>query len=845
MKKFLAVVLLCLPVFGQAVYSGASHSSGPAIFSVASSDAPLTYAARTDNCITGAESGCVAGRTTGKAGSPLVFTTSDADPLPFQQISSGLANTNNCFTDPDFGTYECLVTDQNFQSNQQFELGDGGGNRFSTDETLFLIRNAGTVPYLVDVVPSRFRAHICAPTPSSSNCFVKSQIAGSGTPNSTHLDNNASVSMSRTEPMTLYERTDDQKLYKVVVTQPKDAEGTPTGLDTITRTLVVDFTSDTPVPCKVLPSDYHQTWSTGGSFTIGEGGGGSWATRSWNTGGTGLVTTDTFIRPVNNNPGGTTGNWMYQATTPGQTGTTEPNWAANCATKGSTCADGAVTWTNVGNIAGQGPAFDVVGYDPAAGHGCFHANTYTGRIFRGTGSSDPAGDMQTDDWPTSDRQANVATAGTGTRPTPMKDRFGLHAAGNSGDHYATFGPTMTPPIFPGGSCVDPGLKLNPSTGSGKWVTGTSYTYHDFVFGSDANWYDKKSAGTSSSTGNPTTDTTNWEVASTLCYGYIWDRYTLMVRPLIGVTAPTGVSGGGFSTDQHNIGGRLYTYRGGKYFQHSYARPVCDAVNNPSGCLYEGAANPGMATVTGAGCNDAHPSTNNFDSLDRQPAFFPHADVPSWPTNYSCSSYMEETALAMDGSGTEWRFGHNWNTGSSTNFSIQNAIGTISPMGDLFAYTSDFMGSRGDANSGATTCAHKLRGMYQPTASQTVTYLDTLLPIGNNAALNVFQVTGCGANTPGATCTLASTLPAWGSACTTTCTSGGATITNLGPNTCRGDVAVMDVLSAHPAPEKEEYLTRTHPNRVGLPFDGQDRALAQPRCRRVSDEVTLVDWLSAY
>ena len=804
MKKLLAVVLLCLPSFGQAVYWGVGHSSGSSVFSVASSGAPQTYSARVDNCITGAESGCVVGSTTGQSGSALAFVGWDSDPLPFQPLDdpTSPAVANTCFTDPDFGTYQCFVTDQSFKlASTNFNLGDGGGNRFSVDENFFTLTNTGSIDFLVDVVPSRFKAHTCASSPSSGKCFVKSQIE-SGTPNSTHFDTNAYVAVSRTESNTFYETTSSNKVYKVTITQPKDANGTPTGLDTITRTLVVDFTSDVPVPCSVLPPDYHQTWNSAGTYVFAEGGGGSYQTRDWNTGGTGVVTTDTFIRPVNNNPGGANGNWMYQATV-GQTSGTEPNWAGNCPTKGSTCTDGAVTWTNVGNISGQSPAFHLPAYDP--GHGCSVVNTYTGKVFRGTGNTDPGcpiqsatacgsqGDMMTDDWLTCDRLANVSVAGTGARPCRMLDRFGFHAGGGSGAHYATLGPTMTPPIFPGGSCVSSGMKLNPSTGPGKWDSATVYAFHDLVFGSDANWYIKKTSG-SSTTGDPTTDTTNWSNNSQICYGYIWDRYTTMVRPLIGMSAPTGVSGGGFSTDAHNIGGYVATYRSANMFKHYYEKPVCDGVDSPTGCLYEGAANPGDQMDLTPVCNDSHPSFNNAGLLDLPPAFFPHADVPAWPTNYTCSSYMEETALAMDKSGTVYRFGHNWNTGNNPGFGGAYGMGTISPQGDMLAYGSDFMNSRGDTN-GATTCAHKLRAMYPPAANATVTYLDTMILSATRDT--VYQVTGCGTNTPGATCQMG-TLPNW-SACTTTCTSGGATITNLGPNTCRVDIAVMDVLSAHPVP----------------------------------------------
>jgi hypothetical protein len=347
---------------------------------------------------------------------------------------------------------------------------------------------------------------------------------------------------------------------------------------------------------------------------------------------------------------------------------------------------------------------------------------------------------------------------------------------------------------------------------GAWSAAGVYAFHDFVHDpSDPghNWWNVKAAGgVGPSATAPHLDSTNWANDNNLCYGYIWEKHTLYVRELIGVSAPAGVSGGGFSTDVHNIGGYLYTYRGGKYFQHSYAKPTCDNAVAP--CLYEGAANPGAVMDTSTGCNDSHPSYRNVGTLDREPAFFPHSDVPTWPTNYTCPTYAEETALAMDGSQTVYRFGHNYNTGSSSDFSIQNAVGVISQLGDMLAYTSDFMNSRGDKVTGATACANKLRGMYQPSGGKTVTYLDTIYP--GTTTDNVYQAVGCPGNGGTTTCTEASSPPNWNTACPNAgdyCTSdktATGTISdnnvlwlNLGPNTCRGEIVVMDVLSAQAAP----------------------------------------------
>jgi hypothetical protein len=104
-------------------------------------------------------------------------------------------------------------------------------------------------------------------------------------------------------------------------------------------------------------------------------------------------------------------------------------------------------------------------------------------------------------------------------------------------------------------------------------------------------------------------------------------------------------------------------------------------------------------------------------------------------------------------------------------------------------------------------------MYPPSGGKTVTYLDTIFPLGGtNDGKKIFQAAGCPGNGGTTTCTEASNQPNWdsvcpnaGDYCTSDKTATGTILDNnvlwlnLGPNTCRSDVAVMDVLSAHPAP----------------------------------------------
>jgi hypothetical protein len=150
----------------------------------------------------------------------------------------------------------------------------------------------------------------------------------------------------------------------------------------------------------------------------------------------------------------------------------------------------------------------------------------------------------------------------------------------------------------------------------------------------------------------------------------------------------------------------------------------------------------------------------------------------------------------------YRFGHNWNTGSSAYFSVQNAIGVISPLGDLMAFTTDVMGTRGSNLHANTTC-QKLRGMFHP-ASGLVLYTsdpnngnipDTVYPVTGNSGNFIYQTTVSG--------TTSGSTPYGGWCQTNGCTQGWGPngtsppqIQAIGPSDCRGDVVILDTLSAH-------------------------------------------------
>ena len=967
MKKFLAVVFFCLPAFGQSAYSGLGLYSGSAAYgSFLSGGAPLTYSARTDNCVTGAESGCISGTTAGKAGSALIFQAGTSDPVPFYRLDTD-TTPGNCvsytppyhadcavagvpFIDPDFGAYEIFLTDQTTKTNTTVHIVSSGGGEFDAfgiglpNDVLYAWQNTGSVAFLAHVLEANFLAHTCA----TSKCVVLSNVVGSpctptpgvytgsGICTQTQISNGA-IALSRNvsdTPNTLYEAN------LPIVVKTTFITGSNMGVnDSVTRVAHVNFSSDSSgvTPCHVWPSDYVSLWngvfkmSDGGAVTVGSSGGGSYQTIWEQVGGSSTsgapqtVTNDVFIMPVNNI---TTplniANFMFQASA-GTTSGTEPNWSSLCAAQGSTCTDGSVTWTNIGKVAGQGPGFDVVHFDPL--RGCSRINSRLMKIYRGTnegvnwpstGTADPAGQIVTDDAVICFRMGgtNCGTGGT----VNLTDKFTLHAADQKFDsRYGAMGPTGAGALnknyaggggswpemssAPNGSCTVPiAYTAYSHWPDPTWVSGANYSSGVYATSpADRNYY-KLTTSTyvsTPSTVDPSSDPTNWNLAAAYCYNYAVDWYTNIVRPILEI-------GPNYGGDTHSAEGYALDYRGGSYYSHYYYQPNCQT--GTGGCPYVGSPNPGVRSLSAALPSDGHPSSRNVGVADLQPIFDPTTSVPAWggvgmtllcgggtnASGYCAAGYNEEIAynpnglsrssiVSISGNGTTattvtssslsavvgepllitgttnynsvytlltvnnstntytfsatatatetvgaatiqafYRYGHNFNTGSNAGFGVQNAIGVISKDGKMLAYTSDFMNTRGDFVTGSATCVSPLRAQYQPGANQLVTYLDSILPIGHNASINIFQAVGLYSGTfPSGSYVLSgtgnegATIPIWDTSCSTAgsyCTTDGTNNPatghpldgnvlwqNLGRNSCRGDIGLMDVTSAHPAP----------------------------------------------
>lgn len=756
------MLLLAAAAVPQVVIKGNIRVQGNVAVHI-SPVAPFTYSARTDNCVTGSESGCVGGRTTGQAGSTMSFLyrSTDAVPFPAQNCTTGTqsACANNAATDPDFGAYMVMVTDPlTNSSTSSFNMGSNGEwDAFNLDSSLFLVSQNGGAAFLYSVDPNAIHAKTCTP---STPCVVESQIR-TGSADSTHLAAGGDWSFSRIagENNVLYEESPTgTTISKLTI----NTGGSPSAW-TLTRTTYVDWTSDTPVACSALPSDYVVGWSgvfataNDGSITKAYGGGSPWHSGT-------VYTTDSFIYPQNNN----SGHRGFQITTPGTSGGTEPTWSASCNAVGQTCTDSnGVVYTNVGNLSAQGNGFDLVNYRP--GVGCSHLNTRLGRVYRGIGVSDPAGLI------TSQDDIVCARAGTAA-PCSMSDRWTIHDAGTPfNSSYSSVSPTgagssCTSDSFAAGNC-----SCADATGNylGAWNSATAYAIKDQVFFGHK-WYKALLANTNS---EPDLNPTNWVPSDQYCYTYVWQVASTVINPCMEMGSPLGAGG----CSGHSEKGYAIFYKGTKLQSHYFSLP---SIN--------GQANPGVNMLPTDIPGDRHGSGRNENATDTLPFLFANTEVPTSQTDYVGAGYAEDIAIKPDGSETMWRFMHNFNTGSSAEFSIQNAIGVISQDGKFAAIGTDMMGTRGSRTTGGAAC-NNLRGDYGPTKNRSVLLGDKVYPVTNNANASIFQAQGNG--------TEGSTLPNWNTCSNVNdlCVDGTVTWKNVGINDCRGDIVIIDLLSAHPLP----------------------------------------------
>jgi hypothetical protein len=873
MIKFLAVAALCLPALGQAAYSGHAAYTA-ATFGSTAPVVPLTYAARTDNCVTGTESGCLPSTTTGEAGSALSFLLRNSDAVPFPDITSGNANMNSTGTDPDFNSYLVMATDESTATNclgssswPSWNMGSAGEyDAFSTDSSLMIVRNNGGNACILFLNPISIHGKTCATVPcvSLTKGTVATSPIGSVSPlNTYHLVVNGSWNFSRIpgESNVLYElQNPPTKVERVVIC----ANGTSSpncsawvGPGPLLRTVYQDFSSETgsaALSLRYVSAGWSSEFvvANDGSVAYGLGGGQDWLA-SWTP-----TVNETFLYPQTNAPAGSKG---YQATAvSGATGGTQPNWATSCPNTGDTCTDGGVTWLNIGNIGGQGPGFDVVGYSPS--QGSWRLNTRIARIYRGTGNSAPAGPTTTNDDVACTRAAN---GGTITHPCALPDEYTLHDLSQAQNgRYVIISPT-------GGEGANSPGNWNWGTlsgqtsnaiwsygvggGNGVWSAGITYAAHDVVVYGNPAFYYTANTGIASGQAAPPSNA-NWTRTEAYPLDYFFDITTTNLSPCTDYLHCNGHQAQGFTEKAY----------GGHFNTALYSNPVIN-----------GSLNPGTVMLPSTVPCDFHGSWRQGGTQDLAPIGIINTCVPAWPTAYTAAGYGEIEAVKSDGSGLAYRFAHDDNTGSSAFFSDQNNVGVISYLGDLIAWGSDMMGKRGDQNSSNAVCINKARAMYKPSAGMTLTINsgvgDTVLPVTGNAGNYIYQATiagttsgtaptgGWGQISPvtitqvAATSTTAtytyttsgSSLVAGGAIIVSGLTNtqfngsgspagtgmtiatasssqftitgsyspigtttdsgtgystqawGAATVQNIGSNSCRSDIVIVDALSAHAAP----------------------------------------------
>ena len=465
----------------------------------------------------------------------------------------------------------------------------------------------------------------------------------------------------------------------------------------------------------------------------------------------------------------------------GVTGTTEPSF---CQAKGCTQTDGGVTYTNIGTVGGQGPGFTIFIYRP--GHGCTMINTRSGYEYRSSSSTYPAGQAVTADGIECTRAAGTVCSGSAT--VTMPDEFTLHdlSITRSGE-YVIASPT-------GGEAANPPGNWNSGTLSGQvsnavwtgsaslninngvWSSTATYAYHDVVVyapnGYPGNFY---TATSSVTVGCVPTNTTCWTQTEAYPLDYYYSTNSLSVSPCTDFLNCNGHQAQGYA-------GKVYDSH---YTYALYSDPVINGLFNPGTNMLP----------SGLPC-DFHGSWNQAGTTDSTPIGIVNTCVPAWPTGYTKAGYGEIEAVKPDGSGTTYRFAHDYNTGSSPYFSDQNNIGVISYLGDLIAFGTDMMGKRGDHSSADKVCAKKVRGMYKPLAGMDLSVGDTVYPISDNPGNYIYQAT-----VPGTTSDDEPT-GGWSQIYPTggvTQNWGGATVQNIGSNSCRSDVVIVDALSAHAKP----------------------------------------------
>ena len=671
---------------------------------------------------------------------------------------------NTAIIDPDFNSYQVMLTSGTWGNSigfgsvptQTFNEQAGEWDPFSQDNSLLLVANNQGDYALMALDVALIHAKGCAPQQPSpapnTTCAVWAGIStgsasgdgctqGAYGTGCTLLNGNGEFSFSRSarQARVIYELMGNGsgalvQVNQLLVSCPSGAPGTwGTNTCSFTRTPYVNFTSDYadpahstyPTKCSVVASGFTSNSPWMGAFsvandgTVGYAAGGA-GDRQAETAYGNNNQVDAFIYPLTNNAGKN----AYQATTPGTTGTTEPNWGAStagCPAAGNTCADGTVTWTNIGKIGGQGPGFDLVYYSPSLG--CRRFNSLTGYIYNGNHYTGPAGpgQMQTDSVPALFNSClNQFDSCTGNVCKPPSGSYA---------NYTTTG-------SPGGMCPSCtqgqiGYCQNVAEAGIAPLTDEG-TLHDGGIRANSRYFTWTPSGTSFVAQTESCRNSGNAYQEEVCYNYAWDVTTNIARPEHTWVNWNGADVNGQS-DGHEISGYTGNWKGGFSQFHNYSEPNfpnaadfgsslnCYSVSGSQlsdspcsiGSVFSGApllVQQRNTAVTGAPW-DEHGANRVSNSTDTVPVLLFNTAVPAmgragggYPG--SLPGYNEITGMATQpvagcsstiATYCQYRFAHNWGTGSVTQFNGQNEQGMNSQDGTFAAVASDVMGSRGSVS----------------------------------------------------------------------------------------------------------------------------------------------------
>jgi hypothetical protein len=396
LKHLLSILVVFLSALCCAqTFSGKVTLKGNVSAGTLANYAPLTYSARTDNCVTGSESGCIGGRTTGEAGSAMSFTGTNTNTVPFADISTGNSNANSTASDPDFGAYMVMATDESTASTcglsgssyaHSFNMGDSGSGRYiSQDGKLLLAQDQNGDYCILQLNPTSIHNKTCASITCVAATSVSSVNFFSGAKGYTFSLVSGETNVIYTV-IAVASGQDVQVNRNVICLASTDPNGCSSqgSFPSVITTAYADFRNTNTSVCG---TNLTQAGSNGNTTAFSGPGGDTWM--SVVTGGTdGTVAfatggaldwqaswtptvTQSFILPTVNNAG----KYAFQATTvSGPTSSTEPSW---CQSSGCTTTDGSVTWTNIGTLGGQGPGFTIFLYSGTSGK-CTMINTRTG-----------------------------------------------------------------------------------------------------------------------------------------------------------------------------------------------------------------------------------------------------------------------------------------------------------------------------------------------------------------------------------------------------------------------------------------------------------------------------------